>query len=149
MRTSTLMTGGTLSRPQDRSRVLTIPRRALLRNATPLFYASLCGHVDVLRLLLQAGAACERATFEGERVLYAALNDTVRNVLLNEGFAFAASRGHDPFLDHLENAFDDQESAHAQYRDLRFSISDDGAAESSSDGCAVLEAHACVLAARC
>ena len=149
MRTSTLMTGGTLSRPQDRSRVLTIPRRALLRNATPLFYASLCGHVDVLRLLLQAGAACERATFEGERVLYAALNDTVRNVLLNEGFAFAASRGHDPFLDHLENAFDDQESAHAQYRDLRFSISDDGAAATSSEGCTVLEAHACVLAARC
>ena len=27
--------------------------------ATPLFYASLCGHVDVLRVLLRAGAKCE------------------------------------------------------------------------------------------
>ena len=117
-------------------------------NATPLFYASLCGHVNVLRVLLQAGASCERNTFEGERVLYAALNDTVRSVLLNEGFAFAASRGHDAFLDHLENAHDEQQSAHATYRDLRFTVADDAAAD-SSDGCAVLEAHACVLAARC
>ena len=27
--------------------------------ATPLFYASLCGHTGVLRLLLRAGANCE------------------------------------------------------------------------------------------
>ena len=27
--------------------------------ATPLFYASLCGHTEVVRLLLRAGAKCE------------------------------------------------------------------------------------------
>jgi ankyrin repeat protein len=27
--------------------------------ATPLFYAALCGHTDVMRLLLRAGAKCE------------------------------------------------------------------------------------------
>jgi ankyrin repeat protein len=27
--------------------------------ATPLFYASLCGHTEVVRILLRAGAKCE------------------------------------------------------------------------------------------
>ncbi len=27
--------------------------------ATPLFYAALCGHTEVVRLLLRAGAKCE------------------------------------------------------------------------------------------
>lgn len=119
--------------------------------ATPLFYASLCGHTGVLRLLLQAGARCERHTFDGERVLYAALNDTVRNVLLSEGFAFAASRGHDAYLDHLENAFDEQQSAHARYRDLLLTVSSagDGDGDGGDADPAVLEAHTCILAARC
>ena len=85
--------------------------------ATPLFYASLCGHADVVRILLRAGAKCEvrmvctslaqaqarradlsampqRLTYDGERCLYAALNDTTRQALLDEGFAFAAARSH-------------------------------------------------------
>jgi hypothetical protein len=62
--------------------------------ATPLFYASLCGHCDVARLLLRAGAACERQTYDGERCLYAALHDDMRRVLQQEGFAKAAARSH-------------------------------------------------------
>ena len=45
----------------------------------PLFYAALCGHVEMLRLLLRSGARVERNTFDGERCLYAALNDACRN----------------------------------------------------------------------
>lgn len=29
--------------------------------------ASLCGHYDVVQLLLENGAVCERDTFQGER----------------------------------------------------------------------------------
>lgn len=29
--------------------------------------ASLCGHFEVVRLLLESGALCERDTFQGER----------------------------------------------------------------------------------
>jgi len=31
--------------------------------------ASLCGHYEVARLLLESGALCERDTFQGERYL--------------------------------------------------------------------------------
>ena len=36
--------------------------------ATPLYYACLCGHVDVVRFLLSNGAKAEERTFDGERV---------------------------------------------------------------------------------
>ena len=32
---------------------------------TPLILASLCGHFEAVRLLLEAGALCERDTFQG------------------------------------------------------------------------------------
>jgi ankyrin repeat/BTB/POZ domain-containing protein 1 len=37
----------------------------------------------VIRLLLENGALCERDTFQGERCLYNALNDRIRNLLLS------------------------------------------------------------------
>jgi ankyrin repeat/BTB/POZ domain-containing protein 1 len=49
--------------------------------------ASLCGHFDVVRLLLEHGALCERDTFQGERCLYNALNDRIRNLLLSYDYA--------------------------------------------------------------
>jgi ankyrin repeat protein len=36
-------------------------------DATPLILASLCGHYDLVVMLLEAGAMCERDTFQGER----------------------------------------------------------------------------------
>ncbi|KAJ5825305.1 hypothetical protein N7474_002443 [Penicillium riverlandense] len=59
---------------------------------TPLILASLCGHYEVAQLLLESGALCERDTFQGERCLYNALNDRIRNLLL----AYDYSKSTDP-----------------------------------------------------
>ncbi|KAG0651414.1 BTB POZ domain-containing 3 [Hyphodiscus hymeniophilus] len=54
---------------------------------TPLILASLCGHFEVVRVLLEAGALCERDTFQGERCLYNALNNRIRNLLLQYDYS--------------------------------------------------------------
>lgn len=59
---------------------------------TPLILASLCGHYETVQLLLESGALCERDTFQGERCLYNALNDKIRNLLL----AYDYSKSTDP-----------------------------------------------------
>ncbi|XP_071497851.1 ankyrin repeat and BTB/POZ domain-containing protein 1-like [Diadema antillarum] len=50
-------------------------------NSTPLYYACLCGHKDIVTYLLENGAQCEAKTFDGERCLYGALNDEIRDIL--------------------------------------------------------------------
>lgn len=67
---------------------------------SPLILASLCGHIEVVRYLLQHGAILERDTFDGARCLYGALNDEIRNLLLK----YDASTAVDllqPFAAHL------------------------------------------------
>ncbi|KAJ5092527.1 hypothetical protein NUU61_007397 [Penicillium alfredii] len=54
---------------------------------TPLILASLCGHYEVVQLLLESGSLCERDTFQGERCLYNALNDRIRNLLLEYDYS--------------------------------------------------------------
>ncbi|KAH0063895.1 hypothetical protein KCU84_g19976, partial [Aureobasidium melanogenum] len=49
--------------------------------------ASLCGHYEVCQHLLESGALCERDTFQGERCLYNALNDRIRNLLLQYDYS--------------------------------------------------------------
>ncbi|EGX93482.1 ankyrin repeat and BTB/POZ domain-containing protein 1 [Cordyceps militaris CM01] len=61
---------------------------------TPLIIASLCGHYELVQLLLEAGALAERNTFQGERCIYNALNDRIRNLLLKYDF----SKSSDPFV---------------------------------------------------
>lgn len=50
-------------------------------DSTPLYYACLCGHEALVDYLLQNGARCAPNTFDGERCLYAALTDKIRNLL--------------------------------------------------------------------
>ncbi|XP_062977437.1 ankyrin repeat and BTB/POZ domain-containing protein 1 isoform X2 [Elgaria multicarinata webbii] len=50
-------------------------------DSTPLYYACLCGHEELVQYLLANGAKCEANTFDGERCLYGALSDAIRRVL--------------------------------------------------------------------
>ncbi|KAK4025082.1 ankyrin repeat and BTB/POZ domain-containing protein 1 [Daphnia magna] len=52
-------------------------------DSTPLYYACLCGHVELAEYLLDNGAQCEAQTFDGERILYGALTNEIRNKLKN------------------------------------------------------------------
>ncbi|KAI0130150.1 BTB/POZ domain-containing protein [Xylariales sp. AK1849] len=54
---------------------------------TPLIIASLCGHFELVQLLLESGALAERDTFQGERCIYNALNDRIRNLLLQYDYS--------------------------------------------------------------
>ncbi|KAI8626973.1 BTB/POZ domain-containing protein [Xylariaceae sp. FL1651] len=54
---------------------------------TPLIIASLCGHYELVQLLLESGALAERDTFQGERCIYNALNDKIRNLLLKYDYS--------------------------------------------------------------
>ena len=47
------------------------------------YYACLCGHVELVEYLLDSGARCEAQTFDGERILYGALTNEIRNKLKN------------------------------------------------------------------
>ncbi|CDK26475.1 unnamed protein product [Kuraishia capsulata CBS 1993] len=69
---------------------------------SPLILASLCGHEDVVRFLLERGAVCDRDTFEGERCVYGALNDSIRDLLLSYDITKAVDVTQ-PFAAHISS----------------------------------------------
>lgn len=81
---------------------------------TPQDKASLCGHFEVVQLLLESGALCERDTFQGERCLYNALNDRIRNLLLSYDY----SKSTDPLQPLASHMFSLLTREHPQTSDI-------------------------------
>ncbi|KAH6630396.1 hypothetical protein B0J18DRAFT_421070 [Chaetomium sp. MPI-SDFR-AT-0129] len=57
---------------------------------TPLVIASLCGHFELVQLLLESGALADPDSFERERAVYNALNNKIRNLLLSYDYSKSA-----------------------------------------------------------
>lgn len=70
--------------------------------------ASLCGHYETVRLLLESGALCERDTFQGERCLYNALNNRIRNLLLQYDYS-KSTDPLQPFAAHITSLLTKEE----------------------------------------
>ncbi|SCV05980.1 LANO_0H19416g1_1 [Lachancea nothofagi CBS 11611] len=71
-------------------------------NNSPLFLASLCGHEELVKLLLNRGAICDRDRHEGARCIYGALTDSIRNILLKYSISKAVDLKQ-PFASHLSS----------------------------------------------
>ena len=101
---------------------------------TPLILASLCGHYEVAQVLLESGALCERDTFQGERCIYSALNDRMRNLLL----AYDYSKSTDPLQPLASHIFSLLTREEPKTSDIVVTSADES-----------FKLHKFVLAARC
>ncbi|KAK7486757.1 hypothetical protein BaRGS_00022041 [Batillaria attramentaria] len=102
-------------------------------DSTPLYYACLCGHRQVVQYLLEHGAKCEANTFDGERCLYGALTDDIRNLLRSYKAVSSRLMRRDLFEEFLRKLMDS--GLHA---DVVFDVHGEK-----------FPAHRCILSARC
>ncbi|EDO15994.1 hypothetical protein Kpol_499p22 [Vanderwaltozyma polyspora DSM 70294] len=75
---------------------------------SPLFLASLCGHEEVVKLLLERGAICDRDRYEGARCIYGALTDIIRDILLAYDISKAVDTSQ-PFATHISSLLSEEE----------------------------------------
>lgn len=101
-------------------------------DSTPLYYACLCGHEELVYYLLQNGARCEANTFDGERCLYAALNDDVRRLLRSYKVITSKTMRRDVYSEFLRRLMDND-----TYKDVTFDVRG-----------RLFPVHKCVLSAR-
>ncbi|XP_072928113.1 ankyrin repeat and BTB/POZ domain-containing protein 1 isoform X4 [Hemitrygon akajei] len=101
-------------------------------DSTPLYYACLCGHEELVRYLLENGAKCEINTFDGERCLYGALNDSIRRLLKDYKQITAKCMQRDYYDDFLQRLLEQ-----GLYSDISFLVHGE-----------MFRAHCCVLNAR-
>lgn len=60
----------------------------------------MCGHEEVVKLLLQRGAVCDTDKYEGARCIYGALTDSIRNLLISFDISKAVDTNL-PFASHI------------------------------------------------
>ncbi|RUP49104.1 hypothetical protein BC936DRAFT_143285 [Jimgerdemannia flammicorona] len=119
---------------------------------SPLYWACLCGHYEVVRYLLENGAKCDRNTFQGERCLYGALTKQIRDLLLSYKLSKAIDK-RQPYLYFLSQL---QDHPKDYFPDITFKVRVpldlDDLHHPSSSGSLVLyrdfPAHRSVLATR-
>lgn len=75
-------------------------------DSTPLYYACLCGHIEIVQLLMSHGAKCSPATFEGERCLYGALTNEIKDLLVDASQISAHLMLRDEFSEHMRRMFE-------------------------------------------
>lgn len=123
---------------------------------SPLFLASLCGHEDVVRLLLKSGAICDRDRYEGARCIYGALTDSIRDLLLSYDISKAVDMNQ-PFATHFSSMLNDD--LHLNTFDIEFRFLDEGSMNESTNETRnlvandtksiSLKAHRFMIQARC
>ncbi|KAK9455855.1 hypothetical protein V1511DRAFT_479264 [Dipodascopsis uninucleata] len=111
---------------------------------TPLILASLCGHEHVVKYLLENGAICDRDTFQGERCLYGALTDSIRQLLLKFDISKAVDAVQ-PFAAHITSLLTKVEPLTS---DIIFSTPSSGIEGSSNTQPEKFHLHRFVLTAR-
>lgn len=101
-------------------------------DSTPLYYACLCGHPEIVSFLLENGARCEASTFDGERCIYGALTDQIRKMLVNFNVITARVKRREPFHEFLRRLLEEAENT-----DITFVVNG-----------TLIKAHRFILAAR-
>ncbi|XP_043103033.1 ankyrin repeat and BTB/POZ domain-containing protein 1 [Puntigrus tetrazona] len=101
-------------------------------DSTPLYYACLCGHEELVQYLLANGAKCEANTFDGERCLYGALSDPIRRLLKEYKRITAKAMQRDYYDQFLQTLLEQ-----GNYGDVTFMVHGE-----------MFKAHRCILSAR-
>ncbi|KAI3635921.1 hypothetical protein MIR68_006043 [Amoeboaphelidium protococcarum] len=104
-------------------------------SASPLYYAVLCGHLQIVHYFLDSGAVkIEPNSFDAERLYYGALNNKIRNLLRDYNFSKSFENSNQ-FVSVMSRLFFDQ-----KLTDLTFVVKGAGGSVQSE-----YKVHKCIL----